>query len=278
MTCRPHAFVVNACLTAAALTTPIAGHAQQAAGADASTRAAVTYEVAWSLALVHATTVDEALSLERYGGPGVAMEFRVGRSTPRRHISLGAGVGAAGSLITPRTTGGRPVMRFDAVDGRLDVQQRVRALDVFGARTFAGIALDGRYAERAQRIAAPGSVGQVASENRGQDVIVDLQPAIEFRRPLAGGLMGYRLGVGALGAVSHAWAPIGTPRRSVDVLTPPKLLVVDNFLTAERSVGRHAMIGLAYRFRLLRSNAPLPLVESRHDFAFQLGWLRGVPR
>lgn len=181
-------------------------------------------------------------------------------------------------LTTGRTAGGLPDMRFVAYDGRVDLQRRLRTRVAGGVLVLAGAALDARYAQRTHHVATPPGASPDPPQNLGQDVIVTLQPTIELARPVGSGAIACRLGIGAIGAVLHAWAPIGSLKQPVKVQTPPTLLLVDNLISAERPVGRRAIVGVRYRLRLLRSRSPLMLAESRNDLGLSVGWHRARER
>ena len=163
-------------------------------------------------------------------------------------------------------------MRFVAYDGRVDLQQRLRTLRTVGVSVLAGIALDGRYGQRKHHLAVPEDASAAPLENLGQDIILTLQPTIELGRSIGSGAIAWRFGVGAIGAVLHTWAPINSMNQPIKVETPPTLLLFDNLIAAERPVGRHATVGVAYRLRLLRARSPITLTESRNDLALSVGW------
>ena len=265
-----HSFVLVGYLSAA--------HAQAQDTSPARRDAAVpsaTYRADMSFSAMHLTSVDETLSPERFGGAGGSVFGRVVREAGRRRVSLQGAFGATSSLTTARSSGGLPRMRFVAVDGRVDVQQRLRARFNGGTTVFVGAALDGRYAERTHHLDTPAGASPAALSNSGRDYVVALQPTIEFARPLGSSAIADRLGVAALAAVRHEWAPSGSFDAAVKLQAPPSLVQIDNLLALTRAVGRHGTIGVSYRLRLFRARSPILLAESRHDLALSLGWRRG---
>ena len=268
-------FFTLACLVA--ISAP--GGAQETSRADTITRPTpAAYGVRASFGIAHVTSVDEALSPERYGGTGSALGIGLVRESATRRVSAGMGINVSSSLTTGRTAGGLPDIRFIAYDGRVDLQQRLRTRIAGGVVALAGVAIDGRFAQRTHHVATPPGASADPPQNLGQDVIVTLQPTIELARPVGAGAIAYRLGVGVIGAVLHTWAPIGSLNQPLKVQTPPALLLFDNLITAERPVGRGATLGIAYRLRLLRARSPLMLAESRSDLALSVAWRHGRER
>jgi hypothetical protein len=258
-------------LASVALSAPTSG--QVTSGADTIARhERSSYSVAAMLATAHVASVDEALSPERYGGSGSALGIRVTREAGARRVSVDAGINMSSALRTARTAHGLPDMRFVAYDGRVDLQRRLPALRTAGVSVLAGVALDGRYAQRTHHLAVPDDASAAPPENMGQDIILTLQPTIELGRSIGSGAIAWRFGVGAIGAVLHSWAPIGSLRQPVKVQTPPALLQFDNLIAAELPVRPYATLGVAYRMRLLRARSPITLTESRNDLALSVGW------
>jgi hypothetical protein len=184
----------------------------------------------------------------------------------------------ASALTTSHNTGGLPDVHFVVVDGRADFQRRFNTFDAYRTSLMLGVALTARYAERTYRVAAPWGVSSTPPENRGQDALATLQPTAELSRQLGRGVVAYRVGVGALAAVWHAWAPIGSLDQAPRAAVFPSLIQLDNSLTAEWPIGTHATWGVSYRQQLMRTRSPLLLAESRHDVQLLLGWRRGVTR
>lgn len=264
----------QACVTALLLTVVGASSRAQdasAPGALASPRR--LYRADASVAFMHLTSVDESLSPERFGGSGMSFAGNVSRASATNRLSFEGRVGVASSLTTSRNAGGLPDVRAVVLDGRVDVQRRTHVLDGYRASLLIGVAVTGRYGERTYRVAPP--TRGTPAENRGQDGLSVLQPTAELSHRLGQGVLRGRLGVGVVGAVWHAWAPIGSLDQAPRVQTIPSLVQLDDALVFEVPVGTHGTWGVSYRQQLLRSRASLLLAESRHEVQMFVGWRRG---